>query len=1174
MPSNLLQSQSGARVTVETMRFRSADWHAAARPDVVVFQRYHDPEHVQLMQEIVKAAPDTFYVYEIDDLLTEIPTANFHSSFVSPEIEAGMKIAIGLCDRVVVTTPELARWAKDEMGAKEVLVVPNYIPESYVRERQYTEHAAKKPIRVGWAGGHSHTGDLALLQHAIENVRDVQWVFFGMHPDMDLPESAEFHPFVPINAYMDKLHSLDIDLFLAPLEAARFNKCKSDLKLLEAGAIGAAVIATPTEPYMQFDAPLFAYPWAPEEWTEAINQFKALSVSRRRHHAKQMQTWVKTKRTYEANLETRNAAWLPDGVKPWMPSQESRGARPLYVVSEGKQREGKAYTDLEQACADAIEANADVLWLRKGATLSPEGLKRLRVALLEDRLTASIAPLANDGSNSFPRLNQMTPMSAEQGAAIDAIARTAGAGKVGYMAAFSGPCLLIRNQALRMFGAPDVAAYDGDAELALVDWTARATESGLRNIQLFDVFASSTESQLSLSEVKLKRLEARDVIRFLKSPATPMPDGLREEIELRCLAADFGGITNGTGGLPNDYRTWAALKTYPAPISDGSKVVRRAYGDMSDVPDGSYTLFCTEGTLLHPNAAVYIQDALDAGADFVFGDHEETDDQGNIAPHFKVLDRTLLDSSDYITPICGVRKIFPGMTAGDLYYLARDGSQKVVHIPHVLARVKRKTAEQGASESKRIKAIHDFSGEPNVTEINPHIPESGFVFYRPIPKHQKSVAVIIKFSGSSEKLAPCISTLLKITDYPISRVVVASNDTLPIIDTISAIDGRIEFEHTDAKSTSRILNSAAAQCLEDIIVFMSDEIRTVLPHWLGSMVARLEDDTVGAVGARICHRAGIVAHAGVVVQNGVPSFSHRGMAAHTTGYFGLAALSHEASAASLACLAVRRGEFKSQRFYTEFDRDFMDIDLCIRLQGHGLKTVIECSAQMETVEPMNRTPDANDFERFVARHKGFVDPYLSPSLAVTGAAFDYGTLAVHKRTWTPSSQRVLLINDATELQILSSAMEQESKAGNIVFRAVLDGFNLIMVAPAIENLPSIDMRDPMALKRALELLQINRVVMPSISGSGAPPAVTESVRALMHTGIQFHYTGPVNAMICPRLTMTVNGESCGDGWKNGPAYCQKCIADNGSPFGLVDAASWLATWNDYVGAKAQEAGVA
>jgi len=84
------------------------------------------------------------------------------------------------------------------------------------------------------------------------------------------PYVAEFHAPVPFSRYPDKLASLHLDLAIAPLEIHPFNECKSDLRILEYGALGWPVVATDIHPYR--GKPVTLLPNDPARWIAAIRE--------------------------------------------------------------------------------------------------------------------------------------------------------------------------------------------------------------------------------------------------------------------------------------------------------------------------------------------------------------------------------------------------------------------------------------------------------------------------------------------------------------------------------------------------------------------------------------------------------------------------------------------------------------------------------------------------------------------------------------------------------------------------------------------------------------------------------------------------------------------------------------------------------------------------------------
>ncbi|WP_164642775.1 glycosyltransferase family 4 protein, partial [Pseudomonas viridiflava] len=114
---------------------------------------------------------------------------------------------IGLCDRVVVSTHPLAQ-ALSSMHS-DIRVVPNMLAPHLWSGLKSKRRTSGKP-RIGWGGGTSHRGDLELIVDVVRELADeVEWVLFGMCPDLLRPYIHEYHPGVSLSTYPAKLASLN-----------------------------------------------------------------------------------------------------------------------------------------------------------------------------------------------------------------------------------------------------------------------------------------------------------------------------------------------------------------------------------------------------------------------------------------------------------------------------------------------------------------------------------------------------------------------------------------------------------------------------------------------------------------------------------------------------------------------------------------------------------------------------------------------------------------------------------------------------------------------------------------------------------------------------------------------------------------------------------------------------
>ncbi|WP_419736701.1 glycosyltransferase [Pseudomonas sp. COR18] len=243
-------------------------------PDVIVLQgRYAE----QPINEIIglKTYNNARRIYELDDYVINVPSKNGHIRNLpgSTEMEELVRRGIGLCDRVVVSTQPLAE-ALSSMH-HDIRVVPNMLaPHMWTGLRSQRRTSAKP--RVGWGGGTSHGGDLAIIADVVrELANEVDWVFFGMCPEELRPYLHEFHGVIGLDLYPAKLASLNLDLALAPLEFHIFNDCKSNLRLLEYGACGYPVICTDTRAYEGYLPCTKIRTNTTEEWLQAIRMHLA-----------------------------------------------------------------------------------------------------------------------------------------------------------------------------------------------------------------------------------------------------------------------------------------------------------------------------------------------------------------------------------------------------------------------------------------------------------------------------------------------------------------------------------------------------------------------------------------------------------------------------------------------------------------------------------------------------------------------------------------------------------------------------------------------------------------------------------------------------------------------------------------------------------------------------------
>ena len=246
----------------------------------------HDP-YMDAM-EAFKRVNQTFIVFGQDDLMYAMPPKNPFSRTIYKDVKKRVRRCLGIADRVIVTTQPLA----DELSgmADDIRVVPNYLDQAIWGGLRSQRGVSDKP-RVGWAGAQQHLGDLELLEEVVRETADeVDWVFFGMCPEFLQPYVKEIHNPVTFGKYPQKLATLNLDLAVAPLEHNRFNECKSNLRLLEYGALGWPVIASDIAPYRE--GPVCRVHNQARAWIKAIRE-RIHDMDATRQEADVLRDWVR-----------------------------------------------------------------------------------------------------------------------------------------------------------------------------------------------------------------------------------------------------------------------------------------------------------------------------------------------------------------------------------------------------------------------------------------------------------------------------------------------------------------------------------------------------------------------------------------------------------------------------------------------------------------------------------------------------------------------------------------------------------------------------------------------------------------------------------------------------------------------------------------------------------------
>lgn len=187
--------------------------------------------------------------------------------FIKNQMDIKSELAMEVADEVWVASKYLSK--KIRKHNRNITIVPNAID---THQEPWQNHSKpERPVTFGYIAGNFHEID---IQHKCIDLSGVpsKVVSLGLYAEMMKCKDT----FAPVHPKEYGVLYKQIDVSLVPLESHEFHKCKSHLKLIEAGFTNTAVIVSPVVPYAEHLRPgkncLTAQ--TATEWSDAINKLK------------------------------------------------------------------------------------------------------------------------------------------------------------------------------------------------------------------------------------------------------------------------------------------------------------------------------------------------------------------------------------------------------------------------------------------------------------------------------------------------------------------------------------------------------------------------------------------------------------------------------------------------------------------------------------------------------------------------------------------------------------------------------------------------------------------------------------------------------------------------------------------------------------------------------------
>jgi len=305
-------------------------------------------------------------------------------------------------------------------------------------------------------------------------------------------------------------------------------------------------------------------------------------------------------------------------------------------------------------------------------------------------------------------------------------------------------------------------------------------------------------------------------------------------------------------------------------------------------------------------------------------------------------------------------------------------TRRIVHVPRILLE---RPKAQTSPNSRRLPALSILEflkslGFPQATVEPTATPGLYSIRYRQAPSGKTGIVIPTKNNGDLLKLA--VQSLEKTVPRTLYDLVIVDHEsddpaTLDLLDTIASRHRVISYE--GMFNFSRI-NNVAVECFNeeiDSFLFLNNDIEAIHTGWLEAMRDLLSRKDVGIVGATLLYPpkdpavpnanvtngapgavspdSCLIQHAGVMLNIGLAEHyqkCERYRDAYQQGASQNPAIPHLVtrtfSAVTAACMLARRDVFETLGGFDDaLAVGYQDVDLCLRAQNQGYKTL--CSAE-------------------------------------------------------------------------------------------------------------------------------------------------------------------------------------------------------------------------------------
>lgn len=408
-----------------------------------------------------------------------------------------------------------------------------------------------------------------------------------------------------------------------------------------------------------------------------------------------------------------------------------------------------------------------------------------------------------------------------------------------------------------------------------------------------------------------------------------------------------------------------------------------ASNDGIDFALGQWLVFLDDDDLLTTDALAALKNTITdhPKVGYIYSDEDKVDGHGHLSGtyrkpdwspelerHVNYTNHLSAFRTDLVRKVGKLRPEFEGSQDHDLVLRVTEQAGEVVHIPRILYHWRMSAGSVAADPQAK-----QYATDSGMRAVQEHLTRLGFEDWKVVEGRvphsyatQRSynadkhfVSVVIPTNGSRglvwgqrrHFVVDMVRSIVKSTEFENYEVVVVYDPDTPEEDlealrTIAGPHLNLVL-YTQPFNFSDKCNRGALAAVGDRLVFMNDDMEVITRNFLGELVAPLEETSVGITGARLLYGNRTIQNAGIGIIQDALNHPYSGRGRDEYGFSGEIIHDREVSAATGACIAMRREVFEDAGGWPlEFPNNFNDVDLCFRVRHLGYRIVslarVEC----------------------------------------------------------------------------------------------------------------------------------------------------------------------------------------------------------------------------------------